>query len=192
MILENQLSWRSNATAILNLETPQTNMLPLRQCLPHSAHSPITNPDSVELWSCALCLKHMFFIFDLQVKTTSPKKYFVRPNTGVIQPWDSCVITGTIHQFVFFLTIMYRCYVTVEIDNFTTGTAMSVPVAFTNQHDQDRPKQCEWQCQIHTQAQPQHHSMILKIIHHQEHTRDRSSRSRMKFVHLQDLHDSSV
>nr|ABD64916.1 vesicle-associated membrane protein, putative [Brassica oleracea] len=27
-----------------------------------------------------------------KVKTTSPKKYFVRPNTGVIQPWDSCII----------------------------------------------------------------------------------------------------
>ncbi|RYR42857.1 hypothetical protein Ahy_A08g039296 isoform C [Arachis hypogaea] len=29
-----------------------------------------------------------------KVKTTSPKKYFVRPNTGVIQPWDSCIIRG--------------------------------------------------------------------------------------------------
>ncbi|XVE57576.1 hypothetical protein DITRI_Ditri04bG0101000 [Diplodiscus trichospermus] len=27
-----------------------------------------------------------------KVKTTSPKKYFVRPNTGVVQPWDSCFI----------------------------------------------------------------------------------------------------
>ncbi|XLR61434.1 hypothetical protein S83_012106, partial [Arachis hypogaea] len=27
-----------------------------------------------------------------KVKTTSPKKYFVRPNTGVIQPWNSCII----------------------------------------------------------------------------------------------------
>uniref|UniRef100_A0A7C9CPP0 MSP domain-containing protein n=1 Tax=Opuntia streptacantha TaxID=393608 RepID=A0A7C9CPP0_OPUST len=32
-----------------------------------------------------------------KVKTTSPKKYFVRPNTGVIHPWDSCVIRVT-HQ----------------------------------------------------------------------------------------------
>ncbi|XXG75632.1 hypothetical protein AAC387_Pa08g0165 [Persea americana] len=31
-----------------------------------------------------------------KVKTTSPKKYFVRPNTGVIQPWDSCVVTVTL------------------------------------------------------------------------------------------------
>lgn len=30
-----------------------------------------------------------------KVKTTSPKKYFVRPNTGVIQPWDSSVIRGS-------------------------------------------------------------------------------------------------
>ncbi|KAH9776990.1 Vesicle-associated protein 2-1 [Citrus sinensis] len=29
-----------------------------------------------------------------KVKTTSPKKYFVRPNTGVVQPWDSCIIRG--------------------------------------------------------------------------------------------------
>lgn len=36
--------------------------------------------------------KHVAF----KVKTTSPKKYFVRPNTGVIQPWDSCVITVTL------------------------------------------------------------------------------------------------
>lgn len=28
-----------------------------------------------------------------KVKTTSPKKYFVRPNTSVIQPWDSCTVT---------------------------------------------------------------------------------------------------
>lgn len=27
-----------------------------------------------------------------KIKTTSPNKYFVRPNIGVIQPWDSCVI----------------------------------------------------------------------------------------------------
>ncbi|XP_044476306.1 vesicle-associated protein 2-1-like [Mangifera indica] len=31
-----------------------------------------------------------------KVKTTSPKKYFVRPNTGVIQPWGSCVIRVTL------------------------------------------------------------------------------------------------
>ncbi|XP_019156197.1 PREDICTED: vesicle-associated protein 2-1 isoform X2 [Ipomoea nil] len=31
-----------------------------------------------------------------KVKTTSPKKYFVRPNTGVIQPWDSCYIRVTL------------------------------------------------------------------------------------------------
>ncbi|XVE57575.1 hypothetical protein DITRI_Ditri04bG0101000 [Diplodiscus trichospermus] len=31
-----------------------------------------------------------------KVKTTSPKKYFVRPNTGVVQPWDSCFIRVTL------------------------------------------------------------------------------------------------
>ncbi|RRT63006.1 hypothetical protein B296_00041098 [Ensete ventricosum] len=30
----------------------------------------------------------------VRVKTTSPKKYFVRPNASVVQPWDSCAITG--------------------------------------------------------------------------------------------------
>lgn len=36
--------------------------------------------------------KHVAF----KVKTTSPKKYFVRPNTGVIQPWDTCTIRVTL------------------------------------------------------------------------------------------------
>ncbi|MCD7466901.1 Vesicle-associated protein 2-1 [Datura stramonium] len=31
-----------------------------------------------------------------KVKTTSPKKYFVRPNTGIIQPWDSSFIRVTL------------------------------------------------------------------------------------------------
>ncbi|KAF3792987.1 Vesicle-associated protein 2-1 [Nymphaea thermarum] len=31
-----------------------------------------------------------------KIKTTAPKKYFVRPNTGVIQPWDSVVILVTL------------------------------------------------------------------------------------------------
>lgn len=31
-----------------------------------------------------------------KVKTTSPKKFFVRPNTGVLQPWDSCMIRVTL------------------------------------------------------------------------------------------------
>ncbi|KAE8717521.1 Vesicle-associated protein 2-1 [Hibiscus syriacus] len=31
-----------------------------------------------------------------KVKTTSPKKYFVRPNTGVVQPMDSCLIRVTL------------------------------------------------------------------------------------------------
>ncbi|MQL75231.1 hypothetical protein Taro_007628 [Colocasia esculenta] len=31
-----------------------------------------------------------------KVKTTSPKKYFVRPNTRVVQPWDSQTITVTL------------------------------------------------------------------------------------------------
>ncbi|XP_009621253.1 vesicle-associated protein 2-1-like [Nicotiana tomentosiformis] len=31
-----------------------------------------------------------------KVKTTSPKKYFVRPNTGIIHPWDSCFIRVTL------------------------------------------------------------------------------------------------
>ncbi|KAG6507282.1 hypothetical protein ZIOFF_032624 [Zingiber officinale] len=31
-----------------------------------------------------------------KVKTTSPKKYFVRPNASVVQPWDSCTVTVTL------------------------------------------------------------------------------------------------
>ncbi|KAE8698110.1 Vesicle-associated protein 2-1 [Hibiscus syriacus] len=31
-----------------------------------------------------------------KVKTTSPKKYFVRPNTGIVQPMDSCLIQVTL------------------------------------------------------------------------------------------------
>ncbi|GLT76349.1 hypothetical protein SLA2020_480170 [Shorea laevis] len=31
-----------------------------------------------------------------KVKTTSPKKYLVRPNTSVVQPWDSTVIRVTL------------------------------------------------------------------------------------------------
>ncbi|GAB2220921.1 hypothetical protein Droror1_Dr00012080 [Drosera rotundifolia] len=31
-----------------------------------------------------------------KVKTTSPKKYFVRPNTGVVHPLDSCIIRVTL------------------------------------------------------------------------------------------------
>ncbi|KAL0853845.1 hypothetical protein Bca101_058997 [Brassica carinata] len=36
-----------------------------------------------------------------KVKTTSPKKYFVRPNTCVIQPWDSCIIRGQLGMVLF-------------------------------------------------------------------------------------------
>ncbi|XP_047324677.1 vesicle-associated protein 2-1-like [Impatiens glandulifera] len=35
-----------------------------------------------------------------KVKTTSPKKYFVRPNTGIVQPRDSCVIRVTLQAQV--------------------------------------------------------------------------------------------
>ncbi|GJN21720.1 hypothetical protein PR202_gb09227 [Eleusine coracana subsp. coracana] len=31
-----------------------------------------------------------------KVKTTSPRKYFVRPNASMVQPWDSCTITITL------------------------------------------------------------------------------------------------
>ncbi|KAI3756567.1 hypothetical protein L1987_56388 [Smallanthus sonchifolius] len=31
-----------------------------------------------------------------KVKTTSPKKYFVHPNSGVIPPWDTCIIRVTL------------------------------------------------------------------------------------------------
>ncbi|AQK65647.1 Vesicle-associated protein 2-1 [Zea mays] len=31
-----------------------------------------------------------------QVKTTSPRKYFVQPNASIVQPWDSCTIMITL------------------------------------------------------------------------------------------------
>ncbi|KAL4280115.1 hypothetical protein GQ457_03G021810 [Hibiscus cannabinus] len=31
-----------------------------------------------------------------KIKTTSPKKYFVRPNTGIVMPRDSCIIRVTL------------------------------------------------------------------------------------------------
>ncbi|KAJ9536890.1 hypothetical protein OSB04_029623, partial [Centaurea solstitialis] len=40
--------------------------------------------------------KHVAF----KVKTTSPKKYFVRPNTGVIQPKETCTIRVTLQAQV--------------------------------------------------------------------------------------------
>uniref|UniRef100_A0A0E0MAF1 MSP domain-containing protein n=1 Tax=Oryza punctata TaxID=4537 RepID=A0A0E0MAF1_ORYPU len=31
-----------------------------------------------------------------KVKTTSPRKYFVRPKASIVQPWDSCTVTITL------------------------------------------------------------------------------------------------
>ncbi|MBA0763780.1 hypothetical protein Gotri_013189 [Gossypium trilobum] len=61
--------------------------------------------DSIELEKPSFCdlkvvnnTEHYvaFKVFTVSVKTTSPKKYFVRPNTGVVQPWDSSVIRVTL------------------------------------------------------------------------------------------------
>ncbi|KAF6158830.1 hypothetical protein GIB67_012473 [Kingdonia uniflora] len=54
-----------------------------------------------------------------KVKTTSPKKYFVRPNTGIIQPWDSCVITVKFLQIRFLtvhgvIKLLFWCEVTLQ------------------------------------------------------------------------------
>lgn len=43
----------------------------------------------------------------LQVKTTSPRKYFVRPNASIVQPWDSCTITSE-HLFLLFSMVLFR------------------------------------------------------------------------------------
>ncbi|XP_061354820.1 vesicle-associated protein 2-1-like [Gastrolobium bilobum] len=43
-----------------------------------------------------------------KVKTTSPKKYFVRPNTGVVHPWDSCIIRVTLQAQQEFTSDMQR------------------------------------------------------------------------------------
>ncbi|CAM8902909.1 hypothetical protein QQ045_009753 [Rhodiola kirilowii] len=39
---------------------------------------------------------HSEYYVAFKVKTTSPKKYFVRPNTGIIRPQDSCIIRVTL------------------------------------------------------------------------------------------------
>ncbi|KAK7262165.1 hypothetical protein RJT34_29726 [Clitoria ternatea] len=41
-------------------------------------------------------LNNTEFYVAFKVKTTSPKKYFVRPNTGVVHPYDSCIIRVTL------------------------------------------------------------------------------------------------
>ncbi|CAJ1943258.1 unnamed protein product [Sphenostylis stenocarpa] len=69
------------------------------------ANSLITvNPDElrfqVELDKQTYCdlkvLNNTEHYVAFKVKTTSPKKYFVRPNTGVVHPWDSCIIRVTL------------------------------------------------------------------------------------------------
>ncbi|TKY55498.1 Vesicle-associated protein 2-1 [Spatholobus suberectus] len=69
------------------------------------ANSLITiNPDElrfqIELEKQTYCdlkvLNNTEHYVAFKVKTTSPKKYFVRPNTGVIHPWDSCIIRVTL------------------------------------------------------------------------------------------------
>ncbi|MBA0796635.1 hypothetical protein Gohar_007386, partial [Gossypium harknessii] len=56
--------------------------------------------DSIELEKPSFCdlkvVNNTEHFVAFKVKTTSPKKYFVRPNTGVVQPWDSSVIRVTL------------------------------------------------------------------------------------------------
>ncbi|KAF7139426.1 hypothetical protein RHSIM_Rhsim07G0118200 [Rhododendron simsii] len=57
-----------------------------------------------------------------KVKTTSPKKYFVRPNSGVIQPWDSSVIRGPTLYFVKIFWLDMQMTATEILWLFNTGT----------------------------------------------------------------------
>ena len=43
-----------------------------------------------------------------QVKTTNPKKYCVRPNTGIVLPRSTCDIIGASNRFhvAFFLRVL--------------------------------------------------------------------------------------
>ncbi|GAA0172231.1 membrane trafficking regulatory protein [Lithospermum erythrorhizon] len=50
-----------------------------------------------------------------KVKTTSPKKYYVRPNTGVIQPWDSSLRYYS-YQLNYMVWITFQCFVEKHSD----------------------------------------------------------------------------
>ncbi|KAF7126372.1 hypothetical protein RHSIM_Rhsim11G0000200 [Rhododendron simsii] len=72
------------------------NNLVGRQCLSYGRQTVQPQRISVELEKQSYCdlrvVNNTEHCVAFKVKTTSPKKYFVRPNTGVIQPWDSCFI----------------------------------------------------------------------------------------------------
>lgn len=53
----------------------------------------------------------------VQVKTTNPKKYCVRPNTGVLLPRSTCDIIGYYDFFCCFSQSFYLCLVAEEIVN---------------------------------------------------------------------------
>lgn len=94
-----QLNSRSKATVILKFPIKPTTMLLSRYLFyfPTFFISFLSAQFFFFLWIvCSTYITSSSSSSSLndQVKTTSPKKYFVRPNTGVIQPWDSCIIRG--------------------------------------------------------------------------------------------------
>ncbi|XP_040957142.1 vesicle-associated protein 2-1 isoform X1 [Gossypium hirsutum] len=61
-----------------------------------------------------------------KVKTTSPKKYFVRPNTSVLQPGDSCLIRGTLLYTPIFPNDLISCRSTKPLMEFKRTVTLQV------------------------------------------------------------------
>ena len=54
-------------------------------------------------------------LFDIQVKTTNPKKYCVRPNTGIVMPKSSCDVTGLSLSNNYLNFVLNTCYFLISL-----------------------------------------------------------------------------
>ncbi|WCJ25786.1 Plant VAMP (vesicle-associated membrane protein) family protein [Euphorbia peplus] len=88
-----------------------------------------------------------------KVKTTSPKKYCVRPNRGVIQPWDSCVIRVTRQAQNVYPPDM-QCK-----DQFLLQSTVVPPRAFSKIEQLDKPIYCNLKVVNNTK-----HHVAFKLI----------------------------
>lgn len=68
--------------------------------------------EKLECSCICLVLTFMYYFHrNIQVKTTNPKKYCVRPNTGVVVPHSTCDVIGLFHSICmhnFFLHFVSR------------------------------------------------------------------------------------
>lgn len=99
------LRWRSRAPARWLTQT-QSLAVELRKQIPATLTLNNTTTSNVAFKARVMrrkplrpgCSPSPFHAFLVQVKTTSPKKYCVRPNTGVIPPGGTVEVTlGTSH-----------------------------------------------------------------------------------------------